>query len=78
MRTTIDKAGRVVIPRALRDQVGLAPGDVELTVDAAGIRIEPIAGDGLAEEQGRLVIPATGDHVLDDDDVRALRRADQR
>ena len=29
MRTTIDKAGRVVIPREIRRRVGLEPGDVE-------------------------------------------------
>ncbi|MGI8875041.1 MAG: AbrB/MazE/SpoVT family DNA-binding domain-containing protein, partial [Egibacteraceae bacterium] len=29
MRTTIDKAGRVVIPKGLRDALGLAPGPVE-------------------------------------------------
>ena len=43
MRTTIDKAGRVVIPKPLREQVGLAEGEVELVVDGAGVRIEPVA-----------------------------------
>ena len=46
MRTTIDKAGRVVIPRPLRDLVGLSEGEVEISCDGAGIRIEPVAGDG--------------------------------
>jgi len=61
MRTTIDKAGRLVIPRALRDRIGLsAGGEVELELDGAAVRIEPIAGTGLREEDGLLVIPATG------------------
>ena len=61
MRTTIDKAGRLVIPRALRDRIGLsAGGEVELELDGAAVRIEPVAGTGLREEDGLLVIPATG------------------
>ncbi len=77
MRTTIDKAGRLVIPRLLRDQIGLAAGEVELTRDGAGLRIEPVAGEGLLEEEGRLIIPAGGQSI-GDDTVRALRDADQR
>lgn len=58
MRATIDKAGRLVIPRVLRDRVGLvAGGEVELAVDGAGVRIDPVADGGLEEEDGFLVIP---------------------
>lgn len=77
MRTTIDKAGRLVIPRWLREQVGLTAGEVELARDGAGLRIEPVAGQGLTEERDRLVIPAGG-AAIDDEAVRALRNADQR
>ncbi len=77
MRGTIDKAGRVVIPRPLRDRVGITPGEVEITVDGAGVRVEPIVGEGLVEIGGRLVIPAAG-IVVDDALVRELRDADQR
>ena len=59
MRTTIDRAGRVVIPRVLRELVGLSDGEVEISYEGAGIRIEPVAGEGLVEEGNRLVIPAT-------------------
>lgn len=74
MRTTIDEAGRVVIPVALRRQVGLGAGEVEVARDGAGLRIEAVAGEGLVDEHGLLVIPAGGG-TLDDDDVRALRDA---
>ncbi len=77
MRTTIDKAGRLVIPKSLRDHVGLGPGDVDVTVDGAVLRVAPVAGDDLVEEAGRLVVPRTG-AVIDDDLVRSLRDADQR
>jgi AbrB family looped-hinge helix DNA binding protein len=77
MRATIDKAGRLVIPKPLRDSLGLVPGEVEVAADGAALRVEPIASDELASERGRLVIPAVGGY-LDDEVVRALRDADQR
>ena len=77
MRATIDKAGRLVIPKPLRDHVGLRPGEVEVTADGAGLRVEPLAGDGLQERGVRLVIPAGGAEI-DDELVRSLRDAGQR
>jgi AbrB family looped-hinge helix DNA binding protein len=77
MLATIDKAGRLVIPKELRDRVGLAPGKVEVTAEGTGLRVEPIASDSLAERDGLLVIPASG-IALDDELVRSLRDADQR
>lgn len=77
MRTTIDKAGRLVIPKALRDEVGLRAGEVELVRDGAGIRLTPVPGAGVEERDGRLVIPASGSPI-DDELVRTLRDADQR
>jgi AbrB family looped-hinge helix DNA binding protein len=44
MRTTIDKAGRVVIPSALRDRAGLTAGtELEVTADEFGVRLERVA-----------------------------------
>ena len=61
MRTTIDRSGRLVIPRLLRDRIGLAGGgEVEIQLDGAAIRIEPVGGSSLKNEGGRLVIPAEG------------------
>lgn len=77
MRATIDKAGRLVIPKLLRDHLGLCSGEVEVTADGAGLRVEPIAGDSLEEKDGRLVIPAAGAHITDEL-VRSLRDAGQR
>lgn len=77
MRATIDKAGRLVIPKSLRDRLGLGPGEVEVEADGSALRVEPVAGTGLVERSGRLVIPASG-ITLGDDQVRALRDADQR
>lgn len=77
MRTTIDKAGRVVVPKPLREQVGLRPGAVDVFVDGAGLRIEPLATDELVEIGGRLVVAPSLAPVTDDM-VQALRDADRR
>lgn len=77
MKTTIDKAGRLVIPRPLRDQIGLARGgEVEIELDGAAIRIEPVIGSGLREDRGLLVIPTSGT-ALTAAAVRALLDADR-
>lgn len=61
MRTTIDKAGRLVIPRQFRDRIGLSGGGaVEVELDGAAVRIEPVSGVELKEVGQLLVIPATG------------------
>ncbi|HSW41111.1 MAG TPA: AbrB/MazE/SpoVT family DNA-binding domain-containing protein [Patescibacteria group bacterium] len=77
MKVTIDRAGRLVIPRSLRSQIGLAGGgEVEIELDGAAIRIEPVAGTELREEGGLLFIPATGTPV-DNTLVRGLIDADR-
>lgn len=77
MKTTMDKAGRLVIPKGLRDRVGLVPGEVDLFAEGAGLRIEVVSTDHLVERDGHLLLPSGGQH-LTDDDVRELRLADQR
>ena len=77
MRATIDKAGRLVLPKPLRERVGLQPGEVEVFADGAGLRVEAIAGEDLEEIDGRLVVPASG-AAIDDEMIQALRDADQR
>ena len=77
MLVPIDKAGRIVVPKALREAVGIVPGVVDMSVDGASIRLEPVSGAGLLERGRRLVIPPSG-NALTDEQVRALRDADQR
>jgi len=67
----------LVIPKQLRDDLGLRPGEVEVRAEGAGLRVEPLTGDSLEARAGRLVIPASGAEV-DDELVRALRDAGRR
>jgi AbrB family looped-hinge helix DNA binding protein len=77
MKATIDKAGRLVIPRPLRDRIGLASGGaVEIELDGAGLRIRPLTGSELREVGRLLVIPRTGASI-DDAVVRELIDADR-
>jgi len=61
MRTTIDKAGRVVIPAAIRDRAGLTAGAVlDVSIEDASIRIERVApGPRLVKVGRRLVARPT-------------------
>lgn len=78
MKTTIDRAGRLVIPRGLRAQVGLLEGgEVVVEVRGAAILIEPVSGPDLLVDEGFLVVAPTG-QTIGDDAVRELRFADQR
>jgi AbrB family looped-hinge helix DNA binding protein len=63
MRTTIDKAGRLVIPASIRDRAGLTPGTtLEITVEEFGVRLEPVApGPRLVKVGRRLVARPTSD-----------------
>ena len=66
MKASIDAAGRLVVPKSLRDQLGLVAGSVELSADGAALRVEPVVSDELIEVEGRLVIPASGAVVTDE------------
>ncbi|MEE3849954.1 AbrB/MazE/SpoVT family DNA-binding domain-containing protein [Gordonia sp. LSe1-13] len=77
MRTTIDRAGRVVVPKELRDRIGLIPGEVEITVSGSGLVLEPVATDDLIDDDGLLLLPSGGPD-LTTDDIRELRLGDQR
>jgi AbrB family looped-hinge helix DNA binding protein len=57
MRTTIDKAGRVVIPAGVRERAGLTPGTtLEVTVDETGIRLERVAPGPRVMKVGRRLV----------------------
>jgi len=61
MRTTIDRAGRVVIPAAIRERTGLTAGaELEISADDQGVHIERVApGPRLVKIGKRLVARPT-------------------
>jgi len=69
-RTTIDRAGRIVIPKPLRDAAGLEPGD-ELDISAQDgiVTIRPVqSGSPMSKEAGiwvyRSGVPACDEDIL--------------
>lgn len=55
MRVTIDAAGRLAIPKALRDAAGIVPGGtVEIRVCDGRIELEAPSADVRVERHGRV------------------------
>ncbi|MCY3622553.1 MAG: AbrB/MazE/SpoVT family DNA-binding domain-containing protein [Gammaproteobacteria bacterium] len=78
MIITIDHAGRLVVPKSLREQFNLTPGcDLEIEALGDGIRIRRTdAEPALVRKQGILVHHGTTRTALDIGDfVRAERNA---
>ncbi len=60
MITTIDAAGRIVIPKAMRDRLGLTPGRIVIELADDYIRIEPETVELVTGPDGRLMLPPRG------------------
>ena len=75
MKTTIDKAGRVVIPAPLRERAGLTPGtEVEVTLEDSGLRLGRTAPPPRLVKIGRRTVarPTAPAHTRPRIDVAAL------
>lgn len=81
MRTTIDAAGRVVIPKRIRDDLGLDPGrDLEITMVDGKVEIEPapVAMHLETRGAGAVAVPAEPLPTLTADQVRATLEQTRR
>jgi AbrB family looped-hinge helix DNA binding protein len=67
MKTTIDAAGRIVVPKALRDRLALAPGsEIEIEAVADGVFLRPATtGPALVLEDGVLIHRGSGGAAVD-------------
>lgn len=81
MVVSIDRAGRVVIPKDIRDRLSLgADAEVEIEVDGDAIRLIPVRRPGrrVVEVDGWPVIERGEGPTITDADVQRWRDADQR
>lgn len=78
MRATIDSVGRIVVPKPLREALGLQAGStVDISFYGAGLQLVPTGRAArVVEESGVPVV--TGDTTIDDDVVLGLIDAGRR
>jgi AbrB family looped-hinge helix DNA binding protein len=57
MKTTIDRAGRLVVPKPIREAVGIVPGaELEIRVTDGRIEIEPAPLEVRLARKGALTV----------------------
>lgn len=78
MKATIDSVGRIVVPKPLRDALGLTPGSaVDISQYGAGLQLVPAGRTArLVDKAGVLV--AKAERAIDDEDVLGLIDAGRR
>ena len=77
IRTAIDASGRLVVPKSLRDQLGIVAGTpLLLTVRDGRLEIEPVYAEINIVERDGLQVAELVDALppLSEDEVRATRR----
>jgi len=78
---SIDRAGRVVVPKDLRDRLGIEPEDeFEITADDGGLRLVPVRArrQMVLADDGLPVLERIDGVTVTDADVQRWRDADQR
>ncbi|MPQ97900.1 AbrB/MazE/SpoVT family DNA-binding domain-containing protein [Modestobacter sp. I12A-02628] len=78
MKSSIDGLGRIVVPKALRDALGLTPGTaVDISRYGAGLQLLPAGRTArLVDDDGLLVADSTT--PVTDDDVFGILDAGRR
>lgn len=72
MKVSIDAAGRLVIPKAFRDLLGLEPGaTVDISQYGAGLQLIPVTRTARVRAVRGAVV-AESDTTITDEDVFAL------
>ncbi len=75
-QVSIDKAGRIVVPKPVREELGLAAGDIlEIDVEGATLKLRPVrVSSPLHKEYGIWVYRADRPQDIDTEAVLAAVR----
>ncbi len=78
MEATIDAVGRIVVPKQMREALGLVPGTtVDVSLYGAGLQLVPAGRTARVRQVGGRLV-AESDTVVTDDDVFGLLDAGRR
>lgn len=79
METTIDKFGRIVIPKSVRESFNLMPGEhLIIEIYKEGILLKPITGETrVISEEGLLVLDGTVPDNVDTKDLIVKSRKER-
>jgi AbrB family looped-hinge helix DNA binding protein len=73
-KVTLDRAGRVVLPKTLRDEMNLSPGDtLDLTVKGDEVTLRPRRGATPLQKERGVWVFRTGKPVTADETGETLR-----
>lgn len=81
MNVTIDRAGRVVVPKALRDRLGLEAGTtLQISERDGRLELEPLPTAMRLVRRGGGLVATTDERLppIDADDVHAVMQALRR
>jgi AbrB family looped-hinge helix DNA binding protein len=75
MKTTIDRAGRVVIPKEIRQRAGLTPGsELEIRLDNGIVEIMQAPPQGRVVERDGFLLWKASEPLNDNDVLEAIER----
>src|SRR4051812_2716677 len=76
----IDKAGRVVLPKAVREELAIHPGDVlKVSINGTDVVLRPKKqGGGLVRHGKALIFTSDTHDLLKRDDVEQILAADRK
>jgi AbrB family looped-hinge helix DNA binding protein len=73
-KVTLDRAGRVVLPKNLRDELHLSPGDtLDITVQGDEVKLRPRRSSSPLQKKRGVWVFSTGKPMTSDETGEALR-----
>jgi AbrB family looped-hinge helix DNA binding protein len=73
-KVTLDRAGRIVLPKNLRDELHLSPGDsLDVTVQGDEVKLRPRRSSSPLQKKQGVWVFSTGQPMTSDETAEALR-----